>query len=147
MNSRVKGWMIAGFILLLTAGAVIWYLFTLKHEDTAAVKAAFTVEAQSFLKEFGTDLVAANKKYSEQIVTVNGTVSEIEMADTTANIKMIDTTNGAYIIFAFQKQHLAEAKGLQVGEQVSIKGSCSNGAYSAILETNYISFKRCALNK
>lgn len=147
MNARVKKWMIAIFILLIAAAAVIWYMFTLKHDDTATVHAAYTVEAISFLKEFETDLSAANKKYSEQIVTVNGTVSEIEMADTSANIKMIDTTNGSYIIFAFQKQHLAEAKALTTGEQVSIKGSCSNGAYSAILETNYIAFKRCALNK
>lgn len=147
MNPRVKSWMIAFFTLLLAAAAVIWYLFTLKHDDTATVEAAFTVESKSFLKEFETDLVLANKKYSEQIVTVNGIVSEIEMADTTANIKMIDTTNGSYIIFAFQKQYLAEAKALKAGEPVSIKGSCSNGVYSAILETNYITFKRCALNK
>ncbi len=147
MNPSIKKWMMAIFILLLAAAAVIWYLFTLKHDDTATVKAAFNVEAKAFIKEFETDLGASNQKYSEQIVTVNGTVAEIEMADTTANIKMIDSTNGAYIIFAFQKQHLAEAKAMKAGEQVSIKGSCSNGAYSAILETNYITFKRCVLNK
>jgi hypothetical protein len=34
-----------------------------------------------------------------------------------------------------------------VGDKVSIKGSCSNGAFSTILETEYITFKRCAVNK
>jgi hypothetical protein len=139
--------MIAIFVLLLAGGAVIWWLFNLKYEDTADVKPDYTVNAIDFIKEFKQDMAGANKKYSEKIIVVNGTVSKIEMADTTANIKMIDTTNGAYIIFAFQQQHLHEAKQMKEGDKVSIKGSCSNGAFSAILETEYITFKRCAVNK
>lgn len=143
-----KKWLIALFVLLLAGGAVIWWIFNLKYADTADIKADYTVNAVDFIKEFRTDMAAANKKYSEKIIIVNGTVSEIEMADTTANIKMIDTAaNDAYVIFAFQQQHLAEAKAMQKGDNVSIKGSCSNGAFSDILETQYITFKRCAVNK
>jgi len=143
-----KKLLLALFVLLLAAGGVIWYLFTLKYEDTKDVKADFTVNAIDFIKEFRQDMTAANKKYSEKIIVVNGTVSAIEMADTTANIKMVDTlANGAYIIFAFQQQHLGEAKQMKEGDKVSIKGSCSNGAFSNILETEYITFKRCAVNK
>ena len=139
--------MIAGFVLLLAGGGFIWYIFTEKFTDTAEVKADYTVRAIYFIKEFQQDLGLANKKYSEKIVVVNGTVSAIEAADTTANIKMIDSSSGAYIIFAFQQQHLAEAKQMKQGDEVSIKGSCSNGAFSTILETEYITFKRCAVNK
>lgn len=148
INRRYKKWLIALFVLLLASGAVIWWLFTLKYDDTKDIKADFTVNAIDFIKEFRQDMTAANKKYSEKIIVVNGTVSVIEPADTTVNIKMIDTANNsAYIIFAFQQQHLNEAKQLKEGEQVSIKGSCSNGAFSNILETEYITFKRCAVNK
>lgn len=139
--------MIAGFVLLLAGGGFIWYIFTEKFTDTAEVKADYTVRAIDFIKEFQQDLGLANKKYSEKIVVVNGTVSAVEAADTTANIKMIDSSSGAYIIFAFQQQHLAEAKQMKQGDEVSIKGSCSNGAFSTILETEYITFKRCAVNK
>jgi hypothetical protein len=144
---RYKKWLIALVVLLLAGAAVIWWLFNLKYEDTATVKADYTVNAIDFIKEFKLDMAAANKKYSEKIIVVNGTISAIEMADTTANIKMVDTTNGAYVIFAFQQQHLNEAKAMKEGEQVSIKGSCSNGAFSSILEAEYITFKRCAVNK
>lgn len=147
INKQYKKWLIALFVLLLAAGAVIYWLFTLKYDDTKDVNADFTVDAINFIKEFRQDMTGANKKYSEKIIVVNGTVSAIEAADTTVNIKMIDTTNGAYIIFAFQQQHLNEAKHLKEGEQVSIKGSCSNGAFSNILETEYITFKRCTMNK
>ena len=105
---RYKKWLIALVVLLLAGAAVIWWLFNLKYDDTATVKADYTVNAMDFIKEFKKDMAAANKKYSEKIITVNGTVSAIEMADTTANIKMIDTTNGAYVIFAFQQQHVLQ---------------------------------------
>lgn len=139
--------MLAAFVLLLAAGATVWYVFTEKFTDTAEVKAAFTVNAADFIKEFRQDMKAANARYSEKIIVVNGIVSEVEAVDTTANIKMVDTASGAYVIFAFQKQHLSEAKAMKAGDQVSIKGSCSNGAFSNILETEYITFKRCAVNK
>ena len=147
VNKRYKKWMIAFLVFLLAGGGFVWYLFTLKYDDMATVKADFTVNATDFIKEFKQDMIAANKKYSEKIVVVNGTVSAIETADTTVNIKMVDTTNGAYIIFAFQQQHLQEAKVIKEGEIVSLKGSCSNGAFSNILEAEYITFKRCAVNK
>lgn len=147
INKPYKKWLLALFVLLLAGGIAIWYLFTLKYDDTATVIADYTVNAMDFIKEFKQDMAAANKKYTEKIVVINGSVSAVEMADTTANIKMVDTTNGAYIIFAFQQQHLAEAKAMKEGEEVSIKGSCSNGAFSSILEAEYITFKRCAVNK
>lgn len=147
INRNYKKWLIALFVLLLAGGTVIWYLFTLKYEDMSSVKADYSVQAMDFIKTFQQDMTAANKKYAEKIIVVNGMVSAIEMADTTANIKMIDTTSGAYIIFAFQQQHLTEARQMKEGDIVSIKGSCSNGAFSHILETEYISFKRCAINK
>ena len=144
---RYKKWLIALLVLFMAGVAVIWYLFNLKYDDTATVKPDYTVNANDFIKEFRQNMTNANKKYSEKIIVVNGTISAIEAADTTANIKMIDTTNGAYIIFAFQQQHLNEAKAMKEGEKVSIKGSCSNGSFSNILETEYITFKRCAVNK
>ncbi len=145
--SWIKKIIIAGVILLLAGAAVIWYIFTEKFTDTAERKAAFTVNAMDFIKEFEQNENVANQKYKDQIITVNGRVSETEPADTTINIKFTDTLTDAYIIFAFQEQHLQEAKQLKEGDSVSIKGSFSNGSYSEILETMSITFKRCAVNK
>lgn len=138
--------LIGGLVLLAGAAITIWYILTDKFSDTKDRKAHFTVDAPAFIKEFRDNMDAANAKYTEKIVVVNGTVSAVEPADTTMNIKMEDST-GAYAIFAFQEQHLAEAKQVKAGDKVSIKGSCSGGAFSSILETQYITFKRCTLNK
>ncbi len=147
MNKRFKKWLIVTGVVVLAGAATLWYIFTEKFEDTKNVKADYTVHAIDLIKEFQQDEAAANKKYTEKIITVNGTVSEIKNADTTANIIMADIKTGAYIIFAFQQQHVAEARQMKVGDNVSIKGSCSGGIYSAILETEKIDFKRCTVNE
>ena len=147
MKAKYKNILIGILVVAVTLFAVAWYIFNDKYADTAERKAAYAVNAMDFIKEFEKSDSLANRKYTEQIITVNGTVSEVQQVDTTANIKFIDTTSGSYIIFAFQQQHLAEAKQLKEGDKVSIKGSCSGGTYSEILGTEYISFKRCAINK
>lgn len=137
----------AGVILLLAAAILVWYMFTEKFTDTDNVKADYTSTAIDLVKEFKKDINSANKKYAEKIIIVHGEITKIDKADTTANLIMQDTASGAYIIFAFQQQHLTETKQMRVGDHVSIKGSCSGGNYSEILETESINFKRCALNK
>ncbi len=146
-TSWVKRILIGGFILLLAGAIAVWFIFNEKFTDTKERKAAFTVNAMDFIGEFEKNDCLANIKYAEKIITVNGRVSETEAADTTINIKMIDTATDAYIIFAFQQQHLNDAKSLKEGDSISIKGSCSGGSYSEILETEFITFKRCAINK
>jgi len=60
---------------------------------------------------------------------------------------MTDTTTGSYLIFAFQEQHMTEAKKIKRGDDIVIKGSCSDGVYSEILGTYFISFKRSTVVK
>jgi tRNA_anti-like len=139
--------LIAFVALFLIGGAGFWYIMNEEYADTSSVKAAFTVNAIDLIQEFQQGDSAANKKYAEQIVIVNGRVLEIEAADTTANIKFIDTLTGSYVIFDFQAQHANDAKSLQVGDSVSLKGSCSGSIYSQLRKAHMISFKRAALNK
>ena len=135
-------------LLLFVAGGIgIYLIFTEKFEDTGKQMAALTINADDLIKEFQQNDSLANKKYAEKIIIVNGRIAETEVVDTSVNIKMRDTLTGSYIIFAFQEQHIKYAKQLKEGDVVSIKGSCSGGTYSKILETEFISFKRCAMNK
>ena len=147
-NKKVLKWLlVAGGGLLLIGLIVYFYFATMSHDDTASLKADYTVEAIPFIKEFEKDHKAANKKYAEKIIAVKGIVTTIEPADTSMNIKMTDMTTGSYLIFAFQDQHMGEAKKLKPGENVLIKGSCSDGIYSEILDTYFISFKRSTVEK
>jgi len=151
-NGRKKSWvkrlLIAGLVLVLILAGIYWYVATEKFADTKDEEAMFTISANDFIHEFQVNDSAANKKYREQIVTVNGRISDLESPDTsTVNVKFIDKATGAYVIFAFQEQHIHEAQGLKIGDSISVKGACSGLAYSSILEVPYITFKRSTLNK
>jgi len=150
-NKKSRPWLrkllIVAAIALVAGVVIIWRIFTQTFDDTSKVKADYAVSAQDLIKEFTQNDSAANRKYAEKIISVRGVVTAVEAADTTVNLKMADTTTGSYIIFAFQQQHLAEAKKVKEGDSVEIKGSCSGGAYSKILETEYITFKRSTINK
>ena len=133
-------------ILLVVIAGWFWFVVNEKFSDTTEISPVFTVTALDLIHEFEKNDSLANKKYAEKIVVVNGEVSAVERVDSSVNIKMADSTSGSYVIFAFQQQDVAKVKEIKVGQKVSIKGSCSGGAYSDILETEFITFKRCAIN-
>src|SRR5688572_19805976 len=81
-----------GLIAIVIIGGIYAYYATQKYADTKNVNAAYTVNAIEFIREFQNDTKAANAKYTNEIITVNGTISEIEAADTTMNIKFIDAS-------------------------------------------------------
>lgn len=138
--------LLGGFILILIGAGIYWYIATDTFSDTKGRKAEFSVKADDFLKEFQADSKNANLKYTEKIVEISGTVSATEAADSSINIKITDTTSGSYVIFAFQDKDMDEARSVKPGDQVTIKGSCSGGVYSSILETWAITFKRSTLS-
>lgn len=150
--TKKSGWswgkkiLVAFVVLFLLGGAGFWYIMNEEFADTSSAKAAYTVNAMELIQEFQQSDSAANKKYAEQIVTVNGRITEIETADTTANIKFTDTLTGSYVIFDFQAQHANDVKTLKVGDTVSLKGSCSGSIYSQLRKAHMISFKRAAVN-
>jgi hypothetical protein len=114
-------------------------------DDTASLKSAYTVNAQDLINAYQTNDSVANATYREQIITVQGRVTEVEAADTTVNIKFTDPFTGSYLIFDFQSQHVPDAKVVQVGDSVAIKGSCSGNIYSQLRRAHMISFKRSLL--
>jgi len=139
--------------LLIGAPLVVWISFILverkvageKYDDSANVKSDYTMQGVDLVREFRENDSLANAKYREKIITVMGRVSETELPnDSTVNIKIADST-GSYAIFSFTGNYLEPAKKLNPNDSVVIRGSCSGGIYSDILETETITFKRCAL--
>ncbi len=120
----------------------------MKGEQTSThdLKADFTVDALSLIREFVSNDSVANAKYREKILTVSGNISEMNSTDSTATISFADST-GSYAIFDFEKTELAKVKALQVGSKATITALCSGGVYSDILEMETINFKHAILNK
>ena len=148
-SENKKGWtkkaLYAFLFVLVLGGAAYWYIMNEKFDDTAAAQSAYTVSAQDLINAYQSNDSLANATYREQIITVQGRVTEVEAADTTVNIKFTDPVTGSYLIFDFQSQHVADAKVVQAGDSVSIKGSCSGNIFSQLRKAHMISFKRSVL--
>jgi|SRR6478672_10788705 len=117
-----------------------------EQQSTHDLKADYTVDALSLIKEFVTNDSLANAKYREKIITVSGNISEMNSTDSTATISFADST-GSYAIFDFEKTELAKIKALQVGAKATVTALCSGGVFSDILEMETINFKHAILNK
>ena len=116
-SANKKGWikkaLYAFLFVLVLGGAAYWYIMNEKFDDTAAAQSAYTVSAQDLINAYQSNDSLANATYREQIITVQGRVTEVEAADTTVNIKFTDPVTGSYLIFDFQSQHVADAKVVQ----------------------------------
>lgn len=141
-------WILAGPVFVFISFLVMEkYIMNETFSDTAGIKADYTVTASDLIHEFAANDSAANKKYLEKIISVNGAATDVEiMSDSTINIKFDDST-GSYVIFSLEKEQYEKAKNIKPGDAVSLKGSCSGSFYSDILSTTQISFKRSTLNK
>jgi len=115
--------------------------------NTTDIKADYTLNATDLIREFTINDTAANNKYREKIIVVNGKTTQVErLSDSTTTIQFADST-GSYIAFSFEKEQYEQVKEIKTGDQVSLKGSCSGSIYSEILGTTAITFKRATLNK
>ena len=94
--------MVLGLIIIVGLG-IAYYLFSMQFKDMNEVKPDFEIIADDLIKAFQENDSTANTMYSEKTIEVHGTVSDIETADSTINIKMTDQKTGSYIIFSFQK--------------------------------------------
>jgi len=142
------GWILLGPVLAFAAYKMgEKYVMAETFTRTDQVKADYTVNATGLLREFATNDTAANNKYREKIMVVNGIATRVEqLGDSTTTIQMADST-GSYVVFSFDKDQLEAVKSIQTGDSVSLKGSCSGSVYSEILGITFISFKRSTINK
>ena len=118
---------------------------TEKVAATNTLKAAYSIEALQLIQEFVAADSSANAKYRNQIIEVQGVISELNAKDSSATLSMADST-GSYVIFDFEKEQAVKVKDFKEGDRISVKGLCSGSIFSEIMGTQTISFKQAILN-
>lgn len=141
-------WIIIGPVLAFSAYKMgEKYVMSETFTNTTDIKEDYTVNATDLIREFTLNDTAANNKYREKILVVNGKTTQVErLSDSTTIIQFADST-GSYIAFSFEKEQYEKVKEIKAGDEVSLKGSCSGSIFSEILGTTSITFKRSTLNK
>jgi hypothetical protein len=142
---RIRILVICGAIGLVVGAGIFYYLVTEKFSDTKSMEAERTTDSGTLIGEFNSNDSLANANYRDRLIDVRGRVSVVESADTSANIKIIDSLSGSYLIFDFQEQDAQAARTLRAGDSVLLRASCSGSIFSRLLNTRSIQFKRATL--
>ncbi len=124
-------------ILAVVIGLYGIYLFNKKPVDTRDEKADYQISAVDLVKEFSMDEEKATKKYSNKILLVAGTVSEVNLTSATVFVDAGDPIASVTCSFyADEQPHILRLKN---GDAVQIKGKCTGKLTDVVLNN-------CSLN-
>ena len=109
-------------IILIIAWGV--YNYRKPHTNVVAIKAAISLTAAELMKQYEQDEIAANKKFADKVLEVNGTVIAIEHSDSTANIQLASGEQMGNINCSFIFSKDAPIKLPAKNTNITIKGHC-----------------------
>lgn len=126
--------MLLFFVFLMVIGIVTMsVLYNKPHTDVAETKADVSINADNLLEDFQSDEFLANSKYLEQIIQVNGTISELakEQGKGIVVLSSPGSFGGIRCHLSFTEHEKFHK--LKKGQQISIKGVCTGYLMDVIL--------------
>ena len=128
MKKRTKKYrifLVAAIFIAVIVGSNGYGEYNRSLPDTHYMRAAFQLEASTFIKQFETDESKANAKYADKTISVHGVAHSIQTTDTTATVFLNDGYPGTSVVCQFGRESNEETKDLKKGDLVTIKGICS----------------------
>ncbi len=116
-------------IILLVVTYIGYNYVMATPKDIQTSKADYSLDSSIFSKEFTTDLVASEKKYTKKVVSLKGKITEVENDGITINKTVYCK--------------LDKTTGLKVGNQIEVKGLFIG--YDELLEI--IKLDQCSIVK
>lgn len=119
-----KAIILTTLFLIIIAGGITWnYLFA-GHDDLIDVNAEFTVSAVQLLTDFRANENVANKKYTNKIVEVNGTVAEIIPNGKTFTL-FLYADSVTRVSCTLADNQTAKINQVKTGSKVEMRGQCA----------------------
>lgn len=128
-------------LLLVLAGAAfyIYKEYNRVHKDTSRLKPDYSLAAAELVSEFESAEQAANKKYWDKVIRVEGNIRELSRDDRGFySVVLGDTVSMSSVRCSFDSTHSAEAAALRTGMHVAIKGICSGFNADELLGSDVI---------
>jgi len=124
------------YLLPIGVVAIIaaYFIYNKPHRNMEKAAADLQVTATELFSEFETDESAANEKYLEKVVVVEGQVSDVSTSEE-GNISLtLQSGNDMFgIICQFDKLSEHARTEFAVGEMVTIKGICTGMLMDVVL--------------
>jgi len=125
LKKRTFFW--AGILLCLAIG-IFWgiHLYQKPHRSAADETIAFTIEADSLVKNYQQDEQASNKKYLGKVIEVTGKLAEVQhTAQSEIWILSAPSGNGGGVNCQLFPGEKISDPHPQPGDKVSLKGRCT----------------------
>ena len=113
-------------LVLLAAGAYGYYEFSRGNADLAHSTPQITIFAQVLLAEYSKDEVAANKKYLNKIVNVEGKLKSIDKDHTNSLTLTLEANDPmASVTCQLDERHSRDTGRVKVGDKIKVTGICA----------------------
>lgn len=130
-----KKYVLALLVIVLAAASYGYYLYNKKPADVRLMEANYKLTATALLNEYNKDEAAANIKYLDKVIEVEGTVAEIKLDPENGQASVILDTGDpmAAITCSFYNEEAASVKKLTVRQVTTIKGKCTGKLMDVVL--------------
>ena len=103
------------------------------HRDIRSSKPDLALNSEYLLNEFLQDEVAANKRYTDNIIQIEGTIFKVSTSDGNSVITIKNNNSESSIICQLLPEDNINALKLKKGEKVIIKGICNGFLLDVIM--------------
>jgi hypothetical protein len=110
-------------LVILIVGVYAWREFTRTVKSLEGVEADYKTEAMALIAEFEADEAAADKKYHNKIIAVNGMVKGIDPVQNTYSIVIGDTTSMSAVRCVMDSSFVKSVTGVNRGSVITVKGA------------------------
>jgi hypothetical protein len=140
-----KQWKKILYGLMLMAFATAgygFYLFNKKPADVRTLPDKYELTAYTLMNDFNKDETAANKKYLDKVIAVQGKVSDVKLEPSTGQATVILDSGDpmAAITCSFYDDEAGSLKEIKQGQEIVVKGKCTGKLMDVILN-------KCSIEK
>jgi tRNA_anti-like len=138
---------VAAVIIALTAGLYGYIEYTKTNMDLTYAKADHVSGAREIIKEFEENEQAANTRFLDKIIAVNGSIKDVMKDDRGFYTVMVG--NEGYtssVRCSMDADHQLRDTQLQLGSNITIKGICTGFNADQLLGSDVI-LNRCVIEK
>ncbi|MBQ4819412.1 hypothetical protein [Aquimarina sp. MMG016] len=124
-------------IFLLSTALVILFIniaiYNKPHINVAKSTPDISLVSQKLLNDFENDENLANSKYLEQIIQVTGKISELSKTKENLVVTLNNDNSLGSVMCHLSVEESKKAKGLKIGENITLKGVCTGYLMDVIL--------------
>jgi len=121
MKRWVRILLIVMAVLLLGGGSYVYYIWNKPHRDVTQEK-GIDISAQQLYDEFKANEAAANKKYLNKAVQLNGEVGDVSVNQDSSVVVNFKTNDPIFVINCTFKTSPGV---LKAGDHIVFKGICT----------------------